>query len=186
MNYSEGPIEYNTNNHSLFIVGHSHHQAIAEFAIPQLVQSGNINDLNMAANPIQEFSTVLNRTSGGNPQNINRIGGMELISGPNGWELIVNAYEYYDAPADNSHATMVIRNPKNLASSNIAGFYEFEGSSGHTSGWISPIPAEWQSSLGATYITGQSSGIPIISRTSVGPSAFAFDPLDLVGTSFRS
>ena len=49
-------------------------------------------------------------------------------------------------------------------------------------GWISPIPPAWQATLGGSHLTGQSSGIPIISRTSVGPPAFAFDPLQIVGT----
>ena len=61
-----------------------------------------------------------------------------------------------------------------------AGYYQFQGGAGHTSGWLSPVPSEWVDTLGGTWITGQSSGIPIISRTSVGPSAFAFDPAAIV------
>ena len=38
-NYAQGPIAYNPDNHSLFVVGHAHDQAIAEFAIPELVGS---------------------------------------------------------------------------------------------------------------------------------------------------
>ncbi len=37
-----------------------------------------------------------------------------------------------------------------------------------------------QTALGGDYITGQSSGIPIISRTSVGPSAFSFNHTELL------
>ena len=105
LNYSQGPIEYNPANNSLFIVGHAHQQALAEFGIPNLVQSTTLSQLTMADNPLQNFSTVLNRVSGGNPQLIDRIGGMEVVSGPNGPELLVNAYEYYDAPGDNSTRT---------------------------------------------------------------------------------
>ena len=47
---------------------------------------------------------------------------------------------------------------------------------------MSPIPPEWQEELGGTHITGNSSGQPIISRLSVGPSAFVFDPFEVVGT----
>jgi hypothetical protein len=46
---------------------------------------------------------------------------------------------------------------------------------------MSPIPDHWQSVLGGDFLTGSSSGIPIISRASVGPSAFVFNPLDIVG-----
>ncbi len=101
MNYSEGLLEYNADRNSIYIVGHSHHQAIAEFALPSLVKSTTVSALKMAAAPLQNFSTVLDRVSGGNPQSINRIGGMEYVVGPNGPELLINGYEYYDGPRRN-------------------------------------------------------------------------------------
>ena len=181
LNYSQGPIQYNAQNHSLFIVGHSHQQAIAEFAIPALSTSTSLGDLNMSGAPLQNFSSVIDRVSGGNPQSINRIGGMQLVARPGGVELLVNGYEYYDAPGDNSHTTFVLRDSSNLSTATVNGFFKLTGAA-HTSGWISPIPSEWQSILGGKYISGNSSGIPIIGRTSVGPSAFVFDPLQIVGT----
>ncbi len=182
LNFSEGPIAYNSSRHSLFVVGHSHDQALAEFAIPALVKSEQITDLLMASSPLQGFTDVLNQASGGNPQLIDRIGGMACFATPNGTEMIVNGYEYYDAPADNTHSTLLVRDADNLSTSAVDGFYSFSGGAGHTSGWLSPIPEAWQSALGGTYITGQSSGIPIIGRASVGPSAFAFDPLEVINT----
>ena len=175
MNYAQGPIEYNGANHSLIMVGHSHHQAVAEFAIPPLVQSTVLGDLNMAGAPLQNFVTLLDRTPTGNPQTINRIGGLELITVGARTRLMVNGYEYYDAPGDNTHTSLVADDPSALQTTAVAGFLVFEGGAGHTSGWISPIPSAWQSRLGGSHLTGQSSGIPIISRTSVGPSAFAFE-----------
>jgi hypothetical protein len=183
LNYSQGPIEYNTDDHTVFIVGHTYQQSIAEFEVPDLVLSSEITDLNMAGPPLQEFSDILGKVSGGNPQNLNRIGGLEYIAGPSGTELIVNVYEYYDAPGDNTQTTCVVRDTGDISASDVDGFYIFRGGAGHTSGWISPIPSEWQALLGGSNITGQSSGIPIISRCSVGPSAFAFDSSDIVGTS---
>jgi hypothetical protein len=181
LNYSQGPIEYNRDNHSLFIVGHAHHQQIAEFAVPELVASDHILDLNMSGDPLQVFSDILGRVSGGNPQSLDRIGGLDYIHGPDGAELIVNAYEYYDAPGDNTQTTATVRTAGDLGGSAVEGFFTFQGGAGHTSGWISPIPPRWRALLGGTHITGQSSGIPIISRCSVGPSAFAFDPSAIVG-----
>jgi hypothetical protein len=102
LSYSQGPIAFNPDRRSLFIVGHAHQQAVAEFAIPELVNSTVLTELNMAADPIQPFTTILDRASGGNPQGNNRIGGMLYVSGPNGPELLINAYEYYDAPGDNT------------------------------------------------------------------------------------
>ena len=181
LNYSEGPIAFNPDRQSLFIVGHAHQQAIAEFAIPELIDSTVLTELNMASDPIQPFTTILNRAPGGNPEGNNRIGGMLYVSGPNGPELLVNAYEYYDAPGDNTRSMLVIRNANDLAESDVDGYFEVQGRPGHTAGWMSPIPGQWRAVLGGAYLTGNSSGIPIISRTSVGPSAFLFNPLDIVG-----
>ncbi len=181
LNFAQGPIALNSNGRSLFIVGHAHQQAIAEFVIPELVDSDVVAELKMAGAPIQPFAAVLNRASGKNPQGNNRIGGMLCVSGPNGPELLVNAYEYYDAPADNTLSMLVVRNADDLADSDVDGYFEVQGRPGHTAGWMSPIPAAWQSILGGGFLTGNSSGVPIISRASVGPSAFVFNPLHVAG-----
>ena len=175
MNYSEGPIAYNATNHSLFMVGHSHDQEIAEFRIPELNNSSELAELKMAEN-LQPFATHLNQTTSGNPQGLDRIGGMIKVDD----QLIINAYEYYDAPGDNTLTTLINRTASNLSQGIKDGYFEFVGGAGHTSGWISPIPDHWQEDLGGTHLTGQSSGIPITSRTSVGPSAFSFDVAELM------
>lgn len=180
LNYSEGPIAYNPQNHSLFIVGHSHQQAIAEFAIPELVKSEVLSDLNMVDSPLQAFVQVLDGTPDNNPENINRIGGMYMVYNGGKQQLIVNGYEYYDAPGDNTVTTLIVNDANNLENSSVKGYLNFQGGAGHTSGWISPIPEPWQNILEGSHITGQSSGIPIISRTSVGPSAFSFQMEDFL------
>ncbi len=181
LNFSQGPIAFNPDRQSLFIVGHAHQQAIAEFTIPELVESTVLAELNMAGDPIQPFAAILNRASGGNPEGNNRIGGMLYVSGPDGPKLLVNAYEYYDAPGDNTVSMLVARDANDLAKSDVDGYFEVRGGPGHTAGWMSPVPEPWRSVLGGDFVTGSSSGIPIISRTSVGPSAFVFNPLDIVG-----
>lgn len=98
MNYSQGPIAYHAANHSLLMVGHTYQQAIAEFPIPEPVNSDQVSELPIAEAPVQGFVSVLNRTPDGNPQDLDRIGGIEVINGM----LLVNAYEYYDAPGDNT------------------------------------------------------------------------------------
>lgn len=175
INYSQGPLAYNYDNHSLFIVSHAHEQAIAEYAIPALVKSEVLSELAMVTAPIQVFSHVLDKTPDGNQENIDRIGGLLYINHGGQAKLIVNGYEYYDAPGDNTVTTLIVNDANSLKTSSVSGYYAFAGGAGHTSGWLSPVPEAWQESLGGSHITGQSSGIPIISRTSVGPSAFAFD-----------
>jgi hypothetical protein len=46
---------------------------------------------------------------------------------------------------------------------------------GYVGGYMTQVPKEWQGALGSTHMTGQA-GIPIISRTSVVPAVFGFDP----------
>ncbi len=180
INYSQGPIAYNYDNHSLFIVGHAHQQAIAEYAIPEIVKSETLSELNMIETPIQVFSNVLSKTTDGNPEGIDRVGGLYYANHGGQAKLIVNAYEYYDAPADNTVSTLIVNDANALESSSVSGYYSFEGNAAHTSGWLSPIPEAWQEVLSGTHITGHSSGIPIISRASVGPSAFSFEINDVL------
>ncbi|MBD0776393.1 T9SS type A sorting domain-containing protein [Maribacter sp. ANRC-HE7] len=183
LNYAQGPIAYNYENHSLFIVGHAHQQAIAEYAIPEIVKSETLSELNMVETPIQVFSDVLSQTADGNPEGIDRVGGLYYVNHGGQAKLIVNAYEYYDAPADNTVSTLVVNDANALETASVSGYYNFEGSPpAHSSGWISAIPEAWQEELGGTHITGHSSGIPIISRASVGPSAFAFKINDALNT----
>ena len=180
INYSQGPILYNPDNHSLFIVGHPYQQAIAEFPIPEIIDAESIADLNMSEEPIQGFFPVIPGGNVANPEGLDEIGGMMFFDGDNGKELLVNCYEYYDAPANNTLSTLVVKSPESLATTEISGFYKVEGEAGHTCRWYSPIPTELQSALAGTDITGSASGLPITSRLPVGPSAFAFDPQSYV------
>ena len=163
MNYSEGPLAYDPAANSIFIVGHAHHQAVAEFLVPALVDSTVIGVLNMARDPVQTFVALLDQVAA-NPQQIDRVGGMALIGGPSGVELLVNVYEYYDAPGDNTHTTLVVRSPDDLPGSVVDGFYSLAGRA-HASGWVSPIPSVWQTLLGETHITGSSSGMWVPRRS---------------------
>src|SRR5688572_14909612 len=49
---------------------------------------------------------------------------------------------------------------------------------GFVAGSLAAVPAEWQQRLGGAMVSGQCC-VPIISRTSLGPSAFAFNPSQL-------
>jgi hypothetical protein len=76
---------------------------------------------------------------------------------------------------------LVVRDANDLVASDVDGYFEVQGRPGHTAGWMSPIPDSWRSDLGGDFLIGNSSGIPIMSRTSVGPSAFVFNPRDIAG-----
>lgn len=53
-----------------------------------------------------------------------------------------------------------------------------EGRAGFVAGYMATVPAEWRAALGGPAVTGQCC-IPIVSRTSWGPSLFSWDPADL-------
>ncbi|WP_198264036.1 hypothetical protein [sulfur-oxidizing endosymbiont of Gigantopelta aegis] len=175
--YSNGRIAYNDDNHSLFITGFPSDSSIAEFLIPELVNSSNILELNRTSKPRQDFFRPLLRLKEENTQNLNRLGGMEYVEG----ELLVHSYEYYDAQVDSTYTSLVIRNANNMNNSIIDGFFEFDGNA-HVSLWISPLPTQLQQLFDGDYITGASSVMPINSRASMGPSAFVFNSADIVKT----
>jgi hypothetical protein len=50
---------------------------------------------------------------------------------------------------------------------------------GYVAGYMAPVPLEWRALLGGPALTGQCC-VPIASRTSLGPSAWVWNPLDLL------
>jgi hypothetical protein len=67
------------------------------------VNSTELSDLNKASDPMQFFSSVLDKASGGNSQNIDRIGGLYYMQDGGSTSLLINGYKYYDAAGDNTH-----------------------------------------------------------------------------------
>ena len=164
--YSQGVFALRPNKNAFFIVGHAHHQAIAELEIPELSKSKTISDWNFATFN-QPFSLIIPRASSGNPQKINRITGMKEIEE----QLIVNGMEYYDGDANVRDTTLIVREADHLERSKIDGFFQLQGAA-HASGWISEIPALWRKELNSEYLVGNASALPINSRLSIGPTAF--------------
>ncbi len=175
-NYAVGTATYNPINNSLFFVGHNWDNAIAEISIPPIVNSTDISALNTASF-LQNFSKVLNRTPDNNPQGLDKITGLKAFNG----KLIINAMEYYDAPADNTHTSLVIDDMSDIANSTVEGFYSLQGRA-HVAGWMSDIPTQWQNLLGGEFLAGNSSKYAINGRLPIGISAFVFNPALLSGT----
>lgn len=166
MNYAQGPLEVNGSR--MFITGHAQDDAIAEFELPNLVNSTNLDELNLSAEPVQSFSTILDRAAGGNPDTLDIITGLEIYDGG----LVVNAIEFNDASNSSTTSTLYIDDASALDVSEVSAIHSLHGVA-RSAGWISSIPIEWQNALEATHISGSSSGLSFISRMSVGPSAFA-------------
>lgn len=166
--YSHGVIGLGSGGESLYISGHPYDLAIGQFPLADPSPATSIAELPVAGPALQPFTAVVDRAPTGNPQGIDRFGGLFAING----SLLINGYEFYDAPADNSHTTMSVVDAANLSGSQVLGWAEMTGAA-HSSGWMSTIPTEWRDALGGTHLSGNSSGIPIAARTSFGPSAFA-------------
>ncbi len=167
-NWTQGVIE--VHNGALYIVGNEQEDAIAQFTIPQTLGfTGDVESLPTIGNPLQPFAGVFDRIQN-NRDGMDSIVGLEVFEG----KLFANAIEYYDAPADNRQTTFVINESSNLARSSIRGPYALKGSA-KAAGWLSAVPVEWQKQLGCSHISGSSSGRPIITRFSIGPSAWCVD-----------
>jgi len=170
---SDGIITYNSNNHSLFITGHPYEQQIAEFQIPAIVNSTNLEELNVGDSVIQPFTKILgtSKLDTGDYTHL-KISGMELIDS----SLVVNYMAKRDYNGTHDNTTFVVRTASDLSQSEIAGPYKLEGRL-HSGGWISKIPTEWQPSLGGSYIFGNA-GSDLVWYRSLGPTAFSFFPED--------
>jgi hypothetical protein len=179
--YTQGTFTLSEDSKSFFMVGHKHHQSIAQYAIPIIIKSQSVKDLKITDIAIQPYTKVLNRAHTGNKQNLNRITGLKMIEN----ELFLNALEFYDADANNSQTTAIIRDPNKLSKSKVDGFFNLNGAA-HSAGWISKLPKKWGEKLSATYLTGFASNYPIRVRNSVGPTAFVYYLDNIAQTNLNS
>ena len=85
---------------------------------------------------------------------------------------------YYDA--SNSQSVSHFSRSLRLDEKSFSGWSRVwdAGRVGYVSGMMALVPSEWQARLGGPAVTGQCC-IPIVTRTSVGPAAFAFDPVKI-------
>lgn len=169
-NYAVGTLAYHAGRHSLYLAGHAHHNAIAEFAIPETLGTGDaVEELPLVEEPLQPFRSVLGAAPEGNPDGMNKITGLYVSDG----HLIVQANRWYDATGGARDTTLLVVDGE--LDGPVIGYFELEGAA-RSAGYIAPIPEEWQERLGAPALAGWASNYSIISRYSVGPSLYAFDP----------
>jgi hypothetical protein len=171
-NYGAHAMAYNAANDSLFIVGHDWQQLIGEVKVPPLKSGVDYDSLNYAA-AIQPLANVRVRMPNNTLQGRTVVGGLLVVDG----RLIGSDFIYYDADEANMDSHWVVNGT--LANGVVSGYHQvgtFGG--GVVGGYMGTIPPEWQKRLGGTHLTGLF-GVAIISRTSAGPCAFAFDPTQL-------
>jgi hypothetical protein len=174
--YGGTALAYNAANDSLFAVGHDWYQLTAEVTIPPLVESADLDDLETASF-LQPFTDATNGKIDKTGGTTNKIGGQLVYRG----RLYGTSYIYYDASGSQvvSHWA---RPSTSLSSGKATGLYQVgELGAGMVSGYLTEIPAAWRGALGGPVLTGNCC-LSIISRTSFGPAAFAFDPAQLGAT----
>ncbi len=169
------PFAFNPANSTLYVGSKS--GRIAEVAIPQLVNTTNINGM-VFGSYVQGFADPVE----GNIWQVAPEGA--FIEG-----LLVQdsaiygaAAIYYDA--NNNQRVSHYMRSTSLTTPSFSGMKTVWQSdrTGFVSGFMSAVPPEWQDKLGGRAITGQCC-TPIAWKTSWGPSAFAFDPADIGSTS---
>jgi hypothetical protein len=175
-NYGGTALAFNPARRSLFITGHDWHQRTAEVAIPELRIATSVGQL-ATAQLVQGFrDPTEGRLRWVNPSDPNsqKVGG-HLVHGD---RLVVSVYSYYDG-AGTQLASHFVR-PLDLAATGrvegpvrVGRLYP-----GFVSGYMTPVPAEWQAVLGGPALTGNCC-LAIASTQSNGPSVSTFDPATL-------
>jgi hypothetical protein len=164
------PIAYNAEHNSLFVGSRS--LRVAEVSIPDPAKDIPLESLPFAAF-VQPFADPANG-------HLKEVGDGTSLAGLLVYEhrLIGSGVIYYDAI--NAQSLSHFTRPMLLTEDAVKGLGRVgaSGQTGYVAGYMASVPAEWQGRLGGPAITGQCC-LPIISRTSLGPSAFVFDPATL-------
>ncbi len=175
LDYGSFGLGMGADGQSIYFGCHDWYDMIARVSIPAIGGTGTV----------QMPCTAVTNKLAVNPGDVNGFNPGGTLVWNN--KLIVTMYPYYDAggTAVGSHFTMT-PNMTSQAGPFRVGALTGSNSSptdrvGMQSGYMGIVPAEWRSLLGAPAFTGQM-GIPIIGRTSFGPSLTVFDP-DQLGVS---
>jgi hypothetical protein len=170
--YGRGPVAYDPATNTLFVGGHPYEPGkVAQVSIPVPVNNASAAQLPFAQ-VRQNFADITEghwrELANGRPASV---GGLLVVDGT----LYGTGYVFYDA--DLSQVVSHFSHSTTLAEPSFRGFSKLGGSpqAGYVSGWMTSLPDPWQTRLGAPALTGNCC-LPIIGRTSLGPSAFAFDP----------
>jgi hypothetical protein len=166
--YGGTALVFDTARRSLWMVGHDHYQRVAEISIPDIRITGHVDELD-TAQQLTQFRDILRGRLTQIGASDAKIGG--LIRDGNDW--IVSAWIYYDASNLQSQSHFRV-----AANGTVSGPFQLgdgDRSAGFVSGYMTPVPPEWQGNLGGTALTGQCC-IPIVSRTSLGPAVASFSP----------
>jgi hypothetical protein len=169
------PFAFNPANSSIFVGSKA--GRVAEVAIPQLVNTANVNGM-LFGSYVQAFADPVEGNIWQVAPDGAFIDGILVQDGA----MYGSAGIYYDA--NNIQRVSHYMRSMSLSTPSFSGMKTVwqADHAGFVSGFMSTVPPEWQDKLGGKAITGQCC-TPIAWKTSWGPSAFAFDPADIGSTS---
>ncbi len=176
--YGGTSIGFNPANNSLFARGHDWYQLVGEISIPTPVITSDYSALPVAAvlqNQTDITEGHLNEV-GADGAAIGgcKVGGLLVHDG----RLLGTSYAYYDA-GGNAHRSHFISELDFTQTGDFRGMYRVGSRNpGFVAGHMAHVPPEWQTALGGPVLTGLD-GVPIVSRTSYGPTISVFDPAQL-------
>jgi hypothetical protein len=164
LDYAGHALSYHAANHSLYFGGHDWDQKLCEIGIPPTIA------LTQTADVLQDCEDVIEGRLPLIDEGSIKLGGTLPYNG----RLIISAYTYDDA--DGNQSVSHFSSGLDLSQTgDIQGPYQVGGWAGIVSGYMAPIPPEWQTALGGPALTGNCC-LSIISRTSYGPAVSVFDP----------
>lgn len=176
MRFGDGAIAYNPDNNSLFISGHDTDGCIiAEFNIPaSFSTSTTLTDLPIAT-VRQQCVRARDRGTGLKTGLVYEVkpAGLYYNSG----RLMISVYGQYSQSPNFDTQYLVFRDANNLDTSAVDGWMLTPNPMA-ACGSVAPIPAEYQSALGGTHITGFSNSTDKGSTQALssGPAAYSFSP----------
>lgn len=166
-----GPLAFNPDRRSLFAATRS--GRVAEVSVPAAIKSDQIAEL-----PVAEYLQPFADPAEGRIREVAEEGaalaGLLVYQG----RLYGSGVIYYDA--NNTQSVSHFSRPLVLSERGASAMRRVgpRGRVGMVAGYMATVPPEWQTKLGGPALTGQCC-VPIVSRTSWGPAAFAWDPADL-------
>lgn len=199
---SDSNLAYNPTNNSVFAIGRqsssplTSYQPIAELALPTSFSTSPVrNDLPTMTYVQQPRSVVQFLTPPSQPAGHTWATQQWKLSGiaydSTNSRLILGAYHYYTAMVDLESIAMAPSDIASWNSGNVTQPVKLYGTHQYTNAsnvlvtktlggacfgmHVAKTPAEWVAELGKPWLCG-GNGTSVVERTSIGPSAFGWDP----------
>lgn len=171
--YGGTAIAYNPDKNSLYMVGHDHHQKVAEVKVPKIINSRNLVDL-QTGKFLQNFHDFADGKMVDVTDSHPKVGGLLIYKK----QLYGTVYEYYDA-ANRQTLSHFVSQLDISQPNDVKGPFKIEGArAGFVAGYMAEIPLIWQKPMGGPALTGQCC-LAVVGRTSSGAAASVFNPQDL-------